>query len=90
MHRSGLKLSPDSSKGIAGVLEMVWSGSAKASVELLALAFVTLIAIGSPSFAQSQAVPMPANAQPNSYGEGWECDRGYRRDGDECLAVMVE
>ena len=32
---------------------------------------------------------MPANAQPKSYGEGWECDRGYRRGGDVCLAIVV-
>ncbi len=32
---------------------------------------------------------MPANAQPKSYGEGWEFDRGYRRDGDACLAIIV-
>ncbi len=89
MHRSGLKLLPVSSKGIAGVLAMVWSRSAKASAEFVALAFVALIAIGSPSFAQSQSAQMPANAQQNSYGEGLECDRGYRRDGDACLAIIV-
>ena len=89
MHLNGLKMSRVSSKGIVGVLEMVWSRSAKASAELLALAFVTLIAIGSPSFAQSRDAPMPANAQPKSYGEGWECDREYRRDGDACLAIIV-
>lgn len=70
MHRSGLKLSPISSKGIAGALAMVSSRSALASAEFLALAFVALIAIGSPSFAQSQAAPIPTNAQPKSYGEG--------------------
>ncbi|WP_299961063.1 hypothetical protein [uncultured Roseobacter sp.] len=71
------------------MLEMVSSRSAMASAELLALAFVTLIAIGSPSFAQSQSAPMPVNAQPKSYGDGWECDRGYTRDGDACLAIIV-
>lgn len=89
MHRSGLKPSPESSNGIAGVLEMVWSRPAKAAAELLALVFVAFIVIGSPSFAQSQAAPMPANAQPQSYGDGWGCDRGYRRDGDACLAIII-
>lgn len=32
---------------------------------------------------------MPANAQPRSFGGGWECLRSYRRDGDECTAVIV-
>lgn len=40
-----------------------------------------------PAFAQD--APMPANATARSYGEGWECDRGYRRDADACLAVIV-
>jgi hypothetical protein len=70
MHRSDLKFSPVSSQGTVGVLATV------SFTEFLALAFVALIAIGSPSYAQSQSAPMPANAQPKSYGEGWECDRG--------------
>ena len=89
MHRNGLKLSRVSSKGIVGVLAVVSSRFALSSTELLALAFVALIAIGSPSYAQSQAARMPENAQPKRYGEGWECDRGYRRDGDACLAIIV-
>ncbi|MEO0916223.1 MAG: hypothetical protein AAFY31_04465 [Pseudomonadota bacterium] len=32
---------------------------------------------------------MPANAQPKSYGDGWECVRGFRQDGDACLAIIV-
>lgn len=42
-----------------------------------------------PVVAQDGTRPIPANAQPKSYGEGWECDRGYRRDGDKCLSVIV-
>lgn len=42
-----------------------------------------------PAFAQDVRAPMPAHAQPKSYGEGWECDRGYRRETDKCLAVIV-
>lgn len=40
-----------------------------------------------PAFAQDALVP--ANATAKSYGEGWECDRGYRRDDDACLAIIV-
>ena len=56
---------------------------------LLALVLAVLIAAGSPSLAQSQAAPRPENAHAKSYGEGWECDRTYRRQGDKCLAVVV-
>lgn len=42
-----------------------------------------------PAFAQVSTAPMPAHAQPKSYGEGWECDRGYRREDDACLAVIL-
>jgi hypothetical protein len=83
MNSNDLKLSRVSSKDTLGVLAKVFL------TEFLALALVAFITIGSPSFAQSQSSPMPANAQPKSYGDGWECDRGYRRDGDACLAVIV-
>jgi len=31
----------------------------------------------------------PLNAHPNYSGTGWECDRGYRELGGECVAVQV-
>ncbi|MEM8775087.1 MAG: hypothetical protein AAGF53_08635 [Pseudomonadota bacterium] len=40
-----------------------------------------------PAFAQD--APMSAHATARSFGNGWECDRGYRRDGDACLAIIV-
>ncbi|ASY61814.1 hypothetical protein SJ05684_c03470 [Sinorhizobium sojae CCBAU 05684] len=33
--------------------------------------------------------PVPANAVASRYGSGWECDRGFRRQGDSCVAVMA-
>ena len=57
--------------------------------KLIALVFTCLIATTTPSIAQSQASQMPANAQAKSYGDGWECVRGFRRDGDACLAIIV-
>lgn len=37
------------------------------------------------SFAQE----IPNNAHNNTYGTGWECDRGYYKSGNECLQVQI-
>jgi hypothetical protein len=34
-------------------------------------------------------VPANAFAVDASYGSGWECSRGYRTDGNGCVAVAV-
>jgi len=47
--------------------------------------FVGLLLLALPAFAQ----PMPENARASSYGDGWECNIGYRLDGDICAAVVV-
>lgn len=62
---------------------------AKAVTAGLGLVLVTLLAFGAPTSVQAQVAPMPANAQPKSYGEGWECQRGYRQDGAECSAIII-
>ncbi len=41
----------------------------------------------SPSFAQASSAP--DNAHARSYGDGWECDRTFRRDGAACVPVVV-
>lgn len=38
---------------------------------------------------QSGTPTLPANARLNILGNDWECVRGYRRSGDECIAVQV-
>lgn len=53
----------------------------------LGLLIGALASIASPAFAQ--ASPMPDNAHARSYGEGWECDRTFRRDGADCIPVVV-
>ena len=40
-------------------------------------------------FAQGSSAAMPENARANSYGSGWECDRGYRNVDQACVVVMV-
>lgn len=32
---------------------------------------------------------MPANASLNVYGNGWVCNRGYRRSGNDCIPVHI-
>ena len=56
---------------------------------LIMVALAGLIAATLPLLAQTQASQMPANAQAKSYGDGWECIRGFRQDGDACLATIV-
>jgi hypothetical protein len=34
-------------------------------------------------------VRLPPNAYLASYGDDWECDRGYRKSGDSCVIVEV-
>jgi len=32
---------------------------------------------------------IPKNAHPNIFNSGWQCDRGYKRSGQECVKVVV-
>jgi hypothetical protein len=48
-----------------------------------------LTIIPSLAFAQGTPGEMPKNAHANSYGSGWECDRGYREISGACTAVKV-
>lgn len=44
-----------------------------------------LLVLATPVFAQT----MPENASAKSYGDGWECNVGYRHVGDVCSAVTA-
>jgi hypothetical protein len=54
------------------------------------LILVLFLALGS-SVAPAQDDPgeAPPHAHLKRYGVGWECDRGYRKTGDTCVAVEV-
>ncbi|MEJ2336304.1 MAG: hypothetical protein P8Y26_11840 [Gemmatimonadales bacterium] len=39
--------------------------------------------------AQADATEAPPNSHAKSYGDGWECDRGFRRVNQSCVAVEV-
>jgi hypothetical protein len=53
----------------------------------LALCFVFIFT--AQSIAQSSAESPPENAHLIRYGDGWECDLQFRRDGDQCVALEV-
>jgi phospholipid transport system substrate-binding protein len=40
-------------------------------------------------FAQGGSVEVPENARANSFGNGWECDKGYREVDETCLIVLA-
>lgn len=42
-----------------------------------------------PSAALGGSVAVPKHAKATGYGAGWECERGYRNDGDGCSALEV-
>src|SRR6185503_4980587 len=39
--------------------------------------------------AQSRAQGIPEHATALSYGPGWQCDRGYRKENDACTAIEL-
>jgi hypothetical protein len=39
--------------------------------------------------AQDGSVAIPEHASALSYGPGWQCDRGYRKDNGTCAAIVV-
>lgn len=55
------------------------------------VALVLALATGAPTsvIAKDEAVPMPNNAQAKSYGDGWECIRGFRESKGHCTKINV-
>lgn len=61
---------------------------AKACTQRLSFFFVPILALfilALPAISQS----MPENASAKSYGDGWECDIGYRPLGEACVAIVI-
>ena len=54
-----------------------------------AWAICALIQFSIPGLAQNSATPLPTNAHAKTYGQGWECDRGYRKDGVSCVTIVL-
>ena len=46
---------------------------------------LALMLIYSSAFSQS----LPQNSHKNSFGAGWECNRGFKQVGNECLKVQI-
>ncbi len=58
-------------------------------IGLFAGSILALMLFVLPALAQNSAQPMPENASTRSYGDGWECDIGFRLNEKACLAVNV-
>ena len=55
-----------------------------------ALILLALLAIvHSHVFAQSGSIEVPENARVKEYGNGWECNQGYRAVDGACTAVKL-
>ena len=61
-------------------------------LSFVAYALIPLMVIaGSTGFANAQGVEgtIPANASANTYGRGWQCDRGFSRIDGACAVVTL-
>lgn len=56
---------------------------------LLAGSVCALMLLALQGHAQTTPQSMPQNASAKSYGDGWECNIGYRLTGDVCAAIVV-
>ena len=54
----------------------------------LVAAALAVLALPVAAFAQADA-QLPANATSRGYGSAWECDAGYRQDGEGCSGVEI-
>ncbi len=58
-------------------------------MRLASLAAVFLLVAGLTGLQGQFVSTIPANAHRSAFGSGWECDRGFRRTGAVCQAVVV-
>ncbi|UWS77992.1 hypothetical protein N1037_11900 [Phaeobacter sp. G2] len=58
-------------------------------IALFVGSILAVILLLTPAFAQTGSQPMPENASAKSYGDGWECDIGFRLNENACVAVVV-
>ena len=76
-------------------LRVLYSDAAQAPINtsmVMALFVGSIFAImllALAAFSQSGARSIPENASAKSYGEGWECNIGFRSSGKLCVAVIV-
>ncbi len=83
-HKSGLhRALPQSSCGLRSLAET------QTLMRLLAGSICVLLWAALPVHAQIALQPIPENASPQSYGDGWKCDIGYRPDAGSCAAVII-
>lgn len=49
----------------------------------------TILLLVGTNTAHSNPTDIPKNASTRSYGDGWECDRGYRIADETCVAISI-
>ena len=59
------------------------------AVVLLMGLIVAVLLLALPAVAQTAAQPIPENALAISYGDGWECNIGFRPNENVCVAIVV-
>jgi membrane protease subunit HflC len=73
----------------------IWKGSMntrRPKFDVFAYALICLAAFAVPAelaLAQEGKGALPSNATAKTYGSGWECDRGYRKNAGSCIAVTL-
>jgi hypothetical protein len=50
---------------------------------------IALLLMCGAAFSQSTAAPAPQNSRASAYGSRWECNRGFLKEGNACVAVKV-
>ena len=53
----------------------------------IVIASAFLLTLSNPVFAQQ--ISVPENGKINVYGNGWDCQRGFKKVGDSCSKVDV-
>lgn len=65
----------------------VWASSAFTARCLL----ISVLVLGSPvvALAQTASGSFPANTVAKTFGNGWDCENGYRKAGDGCMLIRT-
>lgn len=54
-----------------------------------AVSCAAIFVSGAGAAAQAPSTLLPENAEARSYGDGWQCARSFRREGNECVAITI-
>ena len=75
-------------RGPHSITSQIHAGTPTAGILIIGL-IVTVLSLALPAFGQTADQPMPENASAKSYGDGWECNIGFRLNENTCIAVVA-